>query len=257
MTQPILVVPCLDMKDGRVVKGVHFANLRDAGDPARCAEAYCAAGADELALLDIAATQEGRRTLRDVVRRVAEACTVPLTVGGGVNDCFAAETVLEAGATRFSVASAAFKTPALVNDMVRRFGEEAVTVAIDVDRNATLPSGYEIFVDGGQVATGADALEHAKRMDGFGVARLLPTSKAADGALTGYDLPFIRLLVRQARAKVVASGGAGRLEHFREAAEAGAAALLAASVFHFGTIAIPALKEFLAGHGYPVQARTL
>ena len=252
---PIIIMPCLDMKDGRVVKGVRFVELRDAGDLSACARTYDEAGADELALLDIAATREGRQTMLDAVRRVADACSLPLTAGGGVNDCFAAEAVLEAGAKRVSVASAAFRRPETVREMVRRFGEDTVTVAIDIDRNDALPSGYEVFVNGGQEPTGADALDHAKRMADFGVSRLLPTSKAADGALTGYDLPFLRMLVKSAPSAVVASGGAGTMDHFLEAAEAGASALLAASVFHFGAIAIPELKDYLEKRGIAVQRR--
>lgn len=255
MTIPVSIMPCLDMKEGRVVKGVHFVDLRDAGDPAECARGYCEAGADELALLDINATFEGRKTLTDVVRAVSEVCTVAFTVGGGINDCFAAEAVLKAGANRVSVASAAWRRPETVDEMVKRFGEATVTVAIDVDKNAAMPSGYEVYVDGGRTATGTDALDHAKRMADFGVSVLLPTSKAADGALTGYELPIIRLMAEKTPARIVASGGAGKMEDFVEAAEAGATVLLAASVFHFGKIKIPELKAFLAEKGVALVKR--
>lgn len=253
MVKAVAIMPCLDMKDGRVVKGVHFEELRDAGDPAECARVYGEAGADELAMLDIAATVEKRATWVEIVRRVADVCTLPFTVGGGIGDALTAEAVLQAGANKISVASAAFKNPKLVDELVKRFGEATVTVAIDVDRNATLPSGYEVYVDGGRTATGVDALDHAKRMADFGVQTLLPTSKATDGALTGFDLPLIRLFAQHTPATIVASGGAGKMEDFLDAAEAGATVLLAASVFHFGTIKIPELKAFLQGKGVPLR----
>lgn len=246
--RPVRIMPCLDMQNGRVVKGVHFVDIRDAGEPVGCARAYEAAGADELAMLDITATIEGRRTLIEVVRRVAEVLTVPFTVGGGIGEVAAAAAVIEAGADKVSVSSAAFRQPALVPELVKEFGAR-VTVAIDVDQNPALPSGYEVYIDGGRTATGADAVEWAKRVDGHGVPVILPTSKAGDGARTGYDLPVIRAMAGAVGAEVVASGGAGTLEHFVEAVEAGATILLAASVFHFGIIPIPALKEYLRGRG--------
>ena len=252
MDKPIRIMPCLDMQNGRVVKGVHFVDIRDAGDPVECAQAYCAAGADELALLDITATVEGRATMLDVVARVAEVTTVPFTVGGGISDVASAEAVLKAGANKVSTSSAAFRRPELVAEMVEALGAEKVTVAIDVDQNEAMPSGYEVYVDGGRTATGADAIEWAKRADGYGVPCILPTSKAGDGALTGFDLPVIRAIKAAVSADVVASGGAGELEHFHEAVEAGAAVLLAASVFHFGTIGIGELKDYLRGRGVAV-----
>jgi cyclase len=242
-------MPCLDMQEGRVVKGVHFVDIRDAGDPVACARAYCAAGADELAMLDITATVEGRATLLDVVRRVADAVTVPFTVGGGISDVSTAEAVLAAGADKVSISSAAFRKPELVPELIRVFGADKVTVAIDVDRSATLPSGYEVYIDGGRTATGTDAVEWAKRVDGFGVPVILPTSKAGDGARTGYDLPVIRAIKQAVSAEVVASGGAGTLEHFYDAVQAGATILLAASIFHFGEIGIGDLKAYLSERG--------
>lgn len=253
MNQPVTIMPCLDMQNGRVVKGVHFVDIRDAGDPVECARAYCAAGADELAMLDITATVEGRATLIDVVRRVADAVTVPFTVGGGIRDVASAEAVLEAGADRVSVSSAAFRRPEVIEEMVRRFGPDRVTVAIDVDRNAAMPSGYEVYIDGGRTATGTDAVQWARRVDGFGVGVILPTSKAGDGARTGYDLPLIRALSGAVSARIVASGGAGMMEHFLEAVEAGASILLAASVFHFRMIEIPELKAYLRERGVAVR----
>jgi len=238
-------MPCLDMQNGRVVKGVHFVDIRDAGDPAECAKAYCAAGADELAMLDITATIENRKTMLDVVRRVAQAATVPFTVGGGIRNAASAAEVIEAGANKISTSSAVFRKPEEIREMVRLLGSEKVTVAIDVDRNPKLASGYEVYIDGGRTATGKDAIEWAKQVDGYGVGCILPTSKAADGARTGYDLNIIRQIVKAVSVPVVASGGAGTMEHFYEAAMAGATILLAASVFHFGLIQIPELKKYL------------
>ncbi len=253
MTPRVRIMPCLDMQNGRVVKGVHFVDIRDAGDPAQCARAYCEAGADELAMLDIAATVEGRSTMLEVVRRVAEVTTVPLTVGGGIADVASAAAVLDAGADKVSTSSAAFRHPRVIAEMVREFGADKVTVAIDVDRNPGLPSGYEVYIDGGRTATGADAVQWARQVDSYGVQVILPTSKAGDGAETGYDLPIIRAMKQATSAEIVASGGAGQLEHFYEAVEAGASVLLAASVFHFHRIDVQQLKAYLRSRGVGVQ----
>ncbi|MBN2038339.1 MAG: imidazole glycerol phosphate synthase subunit HisF [Chitinispirillaceae bacterium] len=252
MKKPVRIMPCLDMQNGRVVKGVHFVDIKDAGDPVECAMAYCKNGADELAMLDITATIEGRATMLEVVKRVAEVVTVPFTVGGGIADVKSAVAVLDAGADKVSVSSAAFRKPDLIPEMIREFGADKVTVAIDVDRNAAMPSGYEVYIDGGRTATGADTLEWAKRVDGFGIPVILPTSKAGDGARTGYDLPVIRAIKSAVKAEVVASGGAGKREHFYEAVQAGATILLAASLFHFGMLGIKELKEYLSGQGVKV-----
>lgn len=253
MAEKVIIMPCLDMRAGRVVKGVHFVDITDAGDPVSCAKAYCAAGADELALLDITATVENRGTLLDVVKRVAEVCTVPFTVGGGISDVKSAAAVLAAGADKISTSSAAFRHPEIIPAMIAEFGADRVTVAIDVDVNPALPSGYEVYIDGGRTATGVDAVEWAKKVDGFGVKVILPTSKAGDGAKTGYDLPVIRAIHEHCRAQVVASGGAGTMQHFLAAAQAGAAVLLAASVFHFHQIDIRELKRYLADNGVAVS----
>ena len=253
MDQLIKIMPCLDMQNGRVVKGVHFVDIKDAGDPVECARAYCAAGADELALLDITATVEGRATMLDVVRRVAAVTTVPFTVGGGISDVASAEKVLAAGADKVSTSSAAFRKPDLISGLVKAFGADKVTVAIDVDQNPAMASGYEVYIDGGRTATGTDAIEWAKQVDGFGIPVILPTSKAGDGARTGYDLPVIRAIKDAVSAEVVASGGAGELSHFYDAVDAGATILLAASVFHFGTIGIGELKDYLKGRGVAVK----
>jgi imidazole glycerol-phosphate synthase subunit HisF len=253
VTQPISIMPCLDMQNGRVVKGVHFVEIRDAGDPVECAQAYCKEGADELALLDITATIEGRGTMLDVVKRVAEVTTVPFTVGGGISDVASAEAVLTAGADKVSTSSAAFRNPEVIAEMVKKFGPEKVTVAIDVDQNQAMPSGYEVYIDGGRTATGTDAVEWAKKVDSFGVPVILPTSKAGDGAKTGFDLPVIRAMKEATAAQIVASGGAGKLEHFYEAVESGATVLLAASVFHFHMIGISELKDYLRGRGVALR----
>jgi len=253
MNQQISIMPCLDMQNARVVKGVHFVNIRDAGDPVECARAYCQAGADELALLDITATVENRPTMLEVVKKVAEVTTVPFTVGGGIIDVASAAATIEAGADKISVSSASFRRPEVIPEMIGKFGSEKVTVAIDVDWNESLPSGYEVYIDGGRTATGADAIEWAKKVDGFGVSVILPTSKQADGAKTGYDLPIIRAMSETCSASIVASGGAGKLQHFYEAAEAGAGILLAASVFHFNIVGIRELKEYLRSRGVKVR----
>jgi len=249
MNNPIRIMPCLDMQNGRVVKGVHFVDIQDAGDPVECARAYCQSGADELALLDITATVEGRATMIDVVKRVAEVSTVPFTVGGGISDVKSAEMVLGAGADKVSISSAAYRKPDLVPELIKTLGAGKVTVAIDVDRNDAMPSGYEVYIEGGRTATGTDAVEWAKRVDGYGVPVILPTSKAGDGVQTGYDLPVIKVIKEAVSADVVASGGAGTLAHFYEAVQAGATILLAASVFHFGIIGIGELKDYLRGRG--------
>ena len=253
MDKQIKIMPCLDMQNGRVVKGVHFVDIRDAGDPAECAKAYCRAGADELALLDITATVENRPTMLEVVKKVAEVTTIPFTVGGGISDVTSAAAVLRAGADKISISSAAFRKPEIIKEMSAEFGSEKITVAIDVDINGALPCGYEVYIDGGRTATGTDAIEWAKKVDGFGVPVILPTSKAGDGAQTGYDLPVIGAMAKTCSAEIVASGGAGKIEHFYEAARAGATILLAASVFHFHIIDIPELKNYLRGRGLKVK----
>jgi cyclase len=253
MKKQISIMPCLDMQNGRVVKGVHFVDIQDAGDPVECAKDYCRAGADELALLDITATVENRPTMLEVVKKVAEVTTVPFTVGGGISDAASALAVLEAGANKISTSSGAFRKPEIIKDMVNEFGSEKVTVAIDVDVNKAMPSGYEVYIDGGRTATGSDAIEWAKKVDSFGVSVILPTSKAGDGARTGYDLPIIRAIANACSAAIVASGGAGKMEHFLEAIEAGAIVLLAASVFHFHIIDIQELKSYLQSNGINIK----
>lgn len=255
MDKQLVIMPCLDMRAGRVVKGVNFVDIKDAGDPVECCRAYCAAGADELAMLDITATVERRETLLEVTRKVAQVVTVPFTMGGGVSTVQSAADILAAGADKFSTSSAVFRKPELIAEMVKEFGPERVTVAIDVMQNPCLPGGYEVYIDGGRTATGKDAIEWAKQVDGYGVKCILPTSKSTDGVRTGYDLPLIEKIRAVARdeVSVVASGGAGTMEHFAQAAAAGADVLLAASVFHFNVIAIPALKAYLKERGFNVR----
>ena len=249
----LVIMPCLDMINGRVVKGVNFVDIKDAGDPVECCRAYCANGADELAMLDITATVEGRDTLVEVTKRVAESVTVPFTMGGGISSVAKAEIVLNAGADKFSTSSAVFRAPEMIGDMVKTVGADKVTVAIDVAQNAAMKSGYEVFIDGGRTATGTDAIEWAKKVADFGVETILPTSKSTDGVRTGYDLPLIRAIRSFFKGNVVASGGAGTMEHFLDAAKAGANVLLAASVFHFKIIEIPALKKYLSENGFKVS----
>ena len=245
-----LIMPCLDMKNGRVVKGVHFVDLRDAGDPVECARIYCESGADELAFLDITATIDKRKTTLEAVRRVAQVTTIPFTVGGGIASVSDAEDVLAAGADRISISSAAFRNPDLIDQAALKFGASKLVVAIDVDRNPALASGYEVYIDGGNTPTGKDAVEWARETEARGAGYILPTSKARDGAKNGYDIPLISGISRAVKVPVIASGGAGTMEHFLEAVrDGGAGILLAASVFHFGEINISDLKRFLTKNG--------
>ncbi len=251
--EPVRIMPCLDMKEGRVVKGVHFVNLRDAGDPVKNAEFYQAEGADELAMLDIAATLENRKTRLEWVRAVSAVIDVPLTVGGGIASLQDIEMTLEAGADKISMNSAAVKDPDLVAHASRRFGKETVCVAIDGRRNPALPSGFEVVVAGGTKGTGLDCGEWASRCQELGAGVILPTSMDGDGTLAGYDLPFTRLMADAVDLPVIASGGAGTLEHFyRAVTEGGARILLAASVFHFRTLSIGQVKGYLKERGIPV-----
>lgn len=247
------VIPCLDVKDGRVVKGVGFADLMDAGDPIEVARSYAEALADELLFLDITATVEKRRTLFDALAEVAGAVAVPVTVGGGIKTLADIDEALSAGAAGVSISSAAFRDPGTIKEAVERFGSERITVAIDVDENHDLPSGREVLLDGGRTPTGADALEFALEMARLGVGRILATSKRADGTRNGYDLAFTRAVADSTGLPVVASGGAGRLEHFYEAVVEGhALGLLAASVFHFGIFTVAQVKQYLRERMVPV-----
>ena len=250
----IRVIPCLDMKDGRVVKGVHFVDLQDAADPVEAARAYDEGGADEIAFLDITATVEKRRTMFEVLERVAAAVEAPITVGGGIKSVEDVEQAMAAGASCVSISSAAFRDPEMVSEAVRQFGSEKILAAIDADANAACASGREVYIDGGRTATGKDAIEFAKEMADLGVGQILPTSKATDGVREGYDLELTRGIAEATGLPVIASGGAGKLEHFYEAvAEGKAAAVLAASVFHFGVFTVRQVKEYLKERGIPVR----
>jgi len=250
----IKIMPCLDMKEGRVVKGVHFVDIRDAGDPVENAAFYEREGADELAMLDIAATVENRKTRLEWVKSVAAVITIPLTVGGGIDSLDDIELVLAAGANAVSMNSAAVRNPELVREAVKKFGSEKITVAIDARRNPALPSGFELVVAGGTRPVGKDAIAWAGQCQELGAGVILPTSMDGDGALTGYDLEFIRTIADVVTVPVVASGGAGKLEHFHDAVvKGGASILLAASVFHFRTFSIRQVKEYLRDRGITVR----
>ena len=233
MTVRIRVIPCLDVRDGRVVKGVNFVDLRDAGDPVDAARAYDAAGADELCFLDISASHEGRGTLLDVVRRTAEVCFMPLTVGGGVRSAEDARALLLAGADKVAVNSAAVSRPEVVSDIAARFGSQCIVASVDARRVAE--GRWEIFTHGGRTATGIDALDHAVRLAEMGAGELLVTSMDGDGTRGGYDLALTRAIADAVPVPVVASGGVGTLQHLVEGVTEGhASAVLAASIFHFG-----------------------
>ncbi|MBM4311172.1 MAG: imidazole glycerol phosphate synthase subunit HisF [Deltaproteobacteria bacterium] len=249
----IKIMPCLDMKDGRVVKGVHFVDLKDAGDPVQNAAFYQQEGADELAMLDIAATLENRGTMLDWVRKVAEVIDIPLTVGGGIASLDDIEQVLSAGASRVSMNSAAVKHPELVRAAAQKFGSDTITIAVDARRNPVMPSGFELVIAGGTKPVGLDAVVWASRCEQAGAGMILPTSMDGDGTCAGYDLEFTRAIAAAVSVPVVASGGAGTLEHFYEAvALGGAQILLAASVFHFRTFTIRQVKDYLRQKGIEV-----
>jgi len=250
----IKIMPCLDMKDGRVVKGVHFVNIREAGDPVENAAFYQKEGADELAMLDIAATLENRKTRLEWVKKVSAVITIPLTVGGGISSFEDIELTIGAGADNVSMNSAAVKSPELVREAAKRFGSEKITVAIDARRNKAMPSGFELVVSGGTKPVGKDAIEWAKMCRDLGAGVILPTSMDGDGTLAGYDLEFTKAIADVVAVPVVASGGAGTLEHFYEGVvRGGASVLLAASVFHFRTFTIKQVKSYLKERGLNVQ----
>jgi len=250
----IRIIPCLDIKDGRVVKGIHFVNLRDAGDPVENAQLYEKEGADELAFLDITATVEGRKTTLELVKKVAQAITIPLTVGGGIGSLADMENLFNVGVAKVSVNTAAVKRPALVEESARQVGSARLVVAIDARRNPDLPSGYELVTHGGRTPTGRDAIAWAKECRDLGAGELLPTSMDTDGTKDGYDLELTRKIKEASNLPVIASGGAGTVEHLYEAVVQGKAdAVLAASIFHFREIPIRAAKEYLKQKGVPVR----
>ncbi len=250
----IKIMPCLDMKDGRVVKGVNFVGMKEAGDPVENAAFYQKEGADELAMLDIAATLENRKTRLEWVRKVSAAINIPLTVGGGISSLKDIELVLEAGASKVSMNSAAVKNPALVRQAALKYGSDKITVAIDARRNEDLPSGFELVVSGGTKPVGQDAVIWAKQCQKLGAGVILPTSIDGDGMQTGYDLDFTKAISDAVTLPVVASGGAGTLEHFYEGVtKGGAQVLLAASVFHYRLLSIRQVKEYLKSRGIEVN----
>ena len=251
MTVRIRVIPCLDVKDGRVVKGVNFVDLRDAGDPVEAARAYDGAGADELCFLDISASHEGRGTLLDIVARTAEVCFMPLTVGGGVRSAEDARALLLAGADKVGVNSAAVARPELVAEIADRFGSQCVVASVDARRTDT---GWEVFTHGGRTATGIDAIAHAIRLAELGAGELLVTSMDRDGTRDGYDLDLTRTIADAVQVPVVASGGVGNLQHLVDGVIKGhASAVLAASIFHFGDATIAEAHSVLAAAGLPVR----
>ena len=251
----IKIMPCLDMKDGRVVKGVHFVDLKDAGDPVENASLYQNEGADELAMLDIAATLENRRTRLEWVKHVSSVINIPLTVGGGIGTLEDIELVLQSGATKTSMNSAAVKTPSLIADAAKEFGSERIVVAIDARRNEDMPSGFELVVSGGTKPVGEDAIAWAKKCENLGAGVILPTSMDGDGTCKGYDIEFTKAISEVVSVPVIASGGAGTLEHFYEGVvKGGAEILLAASVFHFRTFTIKQVKEYLREKGLKINS---
>jgi cyclase len=250
----IKIMPCLDMKDGRVVKGVHFVDIKDAGDPVENAALYQREGADELAMLDIAATLENRKTRLEWVKNVSAVITIPLTVGGGISSLGDIDLILAAGADKVSMNSAAVQRPELIREAANTFGPACVTVAVDGRRNAAMPSGFEVVIAGGTRSAGRDAADWARRCQDLGAGTILPTSMDGDGTRAGYDLAFTRAVSQAVTVPVVASGGAGKLEDFYDAVEKGGASiLLAASVFHFRILSIRQVKEYLRGKGLDVS----
>ena len=250
----VKIIPCLDTKDGRLVKGVNFVDLKDIADPADTGEAYSRAGADELVFLDITATVEGRKTFLEAVERTVRRLTVPLTVGGGIRTVENMQELFDLGVARCSVNTAAVKNPALVKDAASRFGSDRVVVAIDTRKNAEMPSGFEVVVDGGRTPVGKDAVQWAMECERLGAGQLLPTSMDADGTLAGYDIPMTRAIAESVSIPVIASGGAGNLDHLVEAVVDGkASAVLVASIFHYGTYSIRQAKEYMASKGIPVR----
>jgi cyclase len=250
----IKIMPCLDMKEGRVVKGIHFVDLKEAGDPVENAAFYEKEGADELAMLDIAATVENRKTRLEWVRNVSSVIHILLTVGGGISTLHDIELVLKAGADKISMNSAAVRNPDLVRQTAERFGKEKVTVAIDARRDKKMASGFELVVSGGTKPVGKDAVAWARQCQDLGAGVILPTSMDGDGTQAGYDLEFTKAISDAVDLPVVASGGAGKLEHFYEAVvQGGAQILLAASVFHYRILSIREVKEYLRKKGLQVE----
>ena len=253
MTLAVRVIPCLDVDAGRVVKGVNFENLRDAGDPVELASRYDAEGADEVTFLDVSASSAGRETTYDVVRRTAEEVFVPLTVGGGVRSIEDVDRLLRAGADKVSVNTAAIRRPELVAEIADRFGSQVLVLSVDARRAAGTPNGFEVTTHGGRRSAGLDAVDWARRAAVLGAGEILLNAMDADGTREGFDLELIGLVRAAVTIPVIASGGAGAAEHFPPAVDAGADAVLAASVFHFGTLEVRDVKASLAAAGHPTR----
>lgn len=252
----VRVIPCLDVDAGRVVKGVNFENLRDAGDPVELGAVYGAAGADELTFLDVTASSSDRETTFDVVRRTAEQVFVPLTVGGGVRSPEDVDRLLRAGADKVGVNTAAIARPELISDIARRFGNQVLVLSVDARRcrpGTVTPSGYEVTTHGGRTGTGIDAIEWARRGAELGAGEILLNSMDADGTTDGFDLEMLSRVREEVRVPLIASGGAGTVDHFVQAARAGADAVLAASVFHFRTLTIGEVKDAMRAAGIEVR----
>lgn len=249
------IIPCLDVHDGRVVKGVNFVNIRDAGDPVEVAKAYNEAGADELVFLDITASSDARQTMDDVVARTAEQVFIPLTVGGGIRSVEDFRRILKLGADKISVNSAALKRPELITEAAKSFGNQCVVLAIDAKRRAD-GTGWDVYLNGGRVNTGKDAVAWAQQAEELGAGEILLTSMDTDGTKDGYDLPLTRAISSRVGIPVIASGGAGKMEHFLTAVtEGGADAVLAASLFHYRECTIGDVKKYLRDQGVPVRMK--
>lgn len=250
------IIPCLDVKDGRVVKGVNFVSLRDAGDPVALAKLYSAAGADEIVFLDITATSDERDTIADVVRRTCREVFVPVTVGGGIRTVEDFREILRAGADKISVNSAAVKNPSLIDSAAEKYGSQCVVVAIDARQSAQMPSGFEVYVAGGRTPTGLDAVQWAGEVAARGAGEILLTSMDKDGTKSGFDLKLTRAVTERVDIPVIASGGCGTLPHFSEVFEqTGCDAALAASLFHYGELSIAQVKQHLREKNIPVRLK--
>ena len=247
------VIPCLDVDNGRVVKGVNFVDLRDAGDPVEMAKTYDTEGADELTFLDITASSDSRETTFDVVRRTAEQVFIPLTVGGGVRTAEDVNLLLRAGADKVGINTGAIARPEVISEISRRFGNQVLVISVDARRSSEQPSGYEVTTHGGRQSAGLDAVEWARTATELGAGEILLNSMDADGTKNGFDLEMIRAVRSVTQVPLIASGGAGKLEHFPQAIDAGANAVLAASVFHFGDMTIGQVKETLRAAGHSVR----
>lgn len=253
MSVSLRVIPCLDVHDGRVVKGVNFQNLRDAGDPVELAAAYGAAGADELCFLDISASSDGRATTRDMVRRCAETVFIPLTVGGGVREADDVDALLRCGADKAGINTGALARPGVINEIAERFGNQVLVLSLDARREDGMPSGFGVTTHGGRRSAGRDAVEWVKEAVDRGVGEVLLNSMDADGTTNGFDLEMLAAVRSAIDVPLIASGGAGTAQHFVEAADAGADAVLAASVFHYQTLTVAEVKAALRAAGHVVR----